>query len=346
MLGLGNSLIHNNRVKRGAVLPSNIVDPVVSGTNTVGSILTTTNGTWSGSTPITYTYQWLRNGSNISGATSSTYTLVTADTSNVVSCRVTATNSVGSKNATSNSLTIYEPQYKSILDYATTQGYTLPSTAQRLKQNTLLSTLKSSGVWNKLDTFANFATDGDINFALIDWKRLSLLTAVNSPSFTANEGFIGNGTSSYIDTNFNPSTQSTNYVTNNASRYMYLFSNGTSQRLDGNSINTNNIRLGTYTTHKINSGSVNMLNSAFTYLNTKGMKSIHRTTSTDVYLYNDSVGENRILLSTGLPNANQWILRLFSVYADAKISMYAMGGSMVTENTAFVNAFNTYLNSL
>lgn len=340
-----SNCIKGNVIK-GGLLPVNSVAPVISGTNTVGSLLTTTNGTWSGSLPITYTYQWLRNGLNISGATSSTYTLVTADTSNVVSCRVTATNSVGSANATSNSLTIYEAEYKAILDYATTNSYALPSTAQRLKQNTLLSSLKTAGVWSKLDTFTNFATDGSSNFALIDWKRLTQYTAVNSPTFTANEGFMGNGTSSYVDTNFNPSTQSTNYVTNNASRYMYLFSGSLGQRIEGNSIDTNNIRLGLYTTHKINSGAVNILNSAFTYTATKEMKSIHRTSSTAVSLYNASVGENRTLLSTGLPNGNQWILRQGAIYVNAKISMYAMGSSMITENTAFVNAFNTYLNSL
>jgi hypothetical protein len=76
------------------------------------------------------------------------------------------------------------------------------------------------------------------------------------------------------------------------------------------------------------------------------MKSIHRTSSTAVSLYNASVGENRTLLSTGLPNANQWILRQGAIYVNAKISMYAMGASMITENTAFVNTFDTYLNSL
>jgi surface protein len=83
----------------------NITLPVISGTNTIGSVLTTTNGTWSGTLPITYTYQWLRNGSNISGATSSTYTLVVADRNANISCQVTATNSLGSANATSNSIT-------------------------------------------------------------------------------------------------------------------------------------------------------------------------------------------------------------------------------------------------
>lgn len=344
IIAIGNYIGRKNGVSKKA--PVNLTLPVISGTNTIGSVLTTTNGTWSGTTPITYTYQWLRNGSIISGATSSTYTLVTADTSSNVTCRVTATNVNGSVNATSNSLTIYESEYKAVLDYATTQGYTLPSTAQILKQNTLLSSLKTDGVWSKLDTFANFATDGDSNFALIDWKKLTQYTAVNSPTFTANEGFMGNGTSSYIDTKFNPSTQGVNYTLINASRYAYVFSGSLTQRFDGNSLESNNMRIGSYTTHKINSGTVNTLNSAFTYSATKGMKSIHRTSSTAITLYNASVGENRTLLSTGLPNANQWILRQGSIYVNTKMSMYAMGASMISENTAFVNAFDTYLNSL
>lgn len=93
----------NNRV--ASVLPINTIAPVISGTVTVGSVLTSTTGTWEGAEPITYTYQWLRNGSNISGATSSTYTLVVADVDSNISCQVTATNSAGSASATSNSIT-------------------------------------------------------------------------------------------------------------------------------------------------------------------------------------------------------------------------------------------------
>jgi len=344
IIAIANYVGRNGGIPKAT--PSNTIAPVVSGTNTVGSLLTTTNGSWSGSLPITYTYQWLRNGSNISGATSSTYTLITADTSTLVSCKVTATNSVGSANATSNSLTIYEAEYKAILDYATTNSYTLPSTAQRLKQNTLLSSLKSAGAWTKLDTFVNFATDGSTSFALIDWKRLTQYTAVNSPTFTANEGFMGNGTSSYIDTNFNPSTHGVNYTLNNASRYMYLFTGTSGQRIDGNSVFSDFIRLGNFTTSSINAGSINTLSSAFNYTATKGMKSIHRTSSTIVNLYNDSVGDSRTQVSTIMPNVNQWILRQGANYSTAKISAYAMGANLITENTAFVNAFDTYLNSL
>jgi hypothetical protein len=59
----------------------------------------------------------------------------------------------------------------------------------------------------KLDTFGVFATDGDSDFALIDWKRLSDYTAINSPTFNINDGYEGNGTSSYINLNFNASTE-------------------------------------------------------------------------------------------------------------------------------------------
>jgi hypothetical protein len=80
--------------------PVNTAAPVISGTAQVGSTLTTTNGTWTGS-PTGYTYQWLRNGANISGATSSSYLLVIADLAATITVIVTATNTAGSDSATS-----------------------------------------------------------------------------------------------------------------------------------------------------------------------------------------------------------------------------------------------------
>ena len=76
----------------GAVAPVNTVAPAITGTAEVGQTLTCSQGTWTGTAPITYAYQWKRNGSNIGGATNSTYVLVTADAGTTVSCTVTATN--------------------------------------------------------------------------------------------------------------------------------------------------------------------------------------------------------------------------------------------------------------
>lgn len=83
--------------------PVNTVAPAVTGTATFGSTLTTTNGTWTGSPPPTFTYQWQRVTTNISGATSSTYVLVAADVGNTIRCVVTATNSIAPSGVTANS---------------------------------------------------------------------------------------------------------------------------------------------------------------------------------------------------------------------------------------------------
>jgi len=81
----------------GAV-PANSVLPAISGTTQSGQTLSTTTGTWSGSP--TYTYQWKRDGANISGATNANYLLTVTDVSTTITVTVTATNGVGSASAT------------------------------------------------------------------------------------------------------------------------------------------------------------------------------------------------------------------------------------------------------
>jgi hypothetical protein len=85
--------------------PVNITAPVISGIPTQGQTLATTNGSWSGSPLPTFTYQWKRAGSAISGATSASYVLALGDVGQVVTCTITATNGTGSASATSNSVT-------------------------------------------------------------------------------------------------------------------------------------------------------------------------------------------------------------------------------------------------
>lgn len=81
--------------------PRNTTAPVVSGNTVTGNVLTTTNGTWTGSP--TYARQWLRGAANI-GTGGLTYALVAADEGAMISCRVTATNAHGNAPATSNAV--------------------------------------------------------------------------------------------------------------------------------------------------------------------------------------------------------------------------------------------------
>jgi len=89
-----------------ATAPVNTVAPVVTGTNFyVGDVLTTTNGTWSGS-PTSFTYQWynVTLGDNIVGATNNTYTLLIADADMEINCKVYGTNAVGTGQGNSNAI--------------------------------------------------------------------------------------------------------------------------------------------------------------------------------------------------------------------------------------------------
>lgn len=70
-----------------------------SGSQSPGDTLTA-SATTTGDSPVTLSYQWRRNGTDISGATSAAYTLVTADAGTTPSVVITATNAFGSDTAT------------------------------------------------------------------------------------------------------------------------------------------------------------------------------------------------------------------------------------------------------
>jgi hypothetical protein len=82
--------------------PTNSVAPVVSGTTTAGSTLTTTNGTWTGS-PL-FTYQWTLDGVNV-GTGVNTYLIPAGAAGRLIICKVTGTNSGGALTVNSNTIT-------------------------------------------------------------------------------------------------------------------------------------------------------------------------------------------------------------------------------------------------
>jgi len=92
----------------GAGTPVNTKEPTISGAPVQGQTLQASPGSWSGASPISFTYQWLRcdtlgnNCVQIGGATASSRKLDSADTGHRLRVRVTASNSAGSTTAQSN----------------------------------------------------------------------------------------------------------------------------------------------------------------------------------------------------------------------------------------------------
>jgi hypothetical protein len=92
---------------RTAVAPKNTAPPTISGKPQVGELLKADNGTWTGTAPITYSYQWRVCGTDggacrdIPGATGNEYSLKAADQGNTIRVVVTAKNADGSDTATS-----------------------------------------------------------------------------------------------------------------------------------------------------------------------------------------------------------------------------------------------------
>lgn len=87
--------------------PANTSLPTISGTAKSGQTLSASSGTWVGTAPITYTYEWQRcatagsSCAQISGATGQTYALSSADVGSTIRVIVTATNSAGQGSAAS-----------------------------------------------------------------------------------------------------------------------------------------------------------------------------------------------------------------------------------------------------
>jgi hypothetical protein len=110
-------LLPSGSSARAQTAPRNTNQPTVSGTTVEGKTLSTTNGSWSGTQPMTFRYRWLRcdtsgggvNGVNcatIPGETRRTYVLSRADVGHRIRSRVIASNASGTASFNSNATAV------------------------------------------------------------------------------------------------------------------------------------------------------------------------------------------------------------------------------------------------
>ena len=105
--GSDRAVSNPTAVVQGSATPRNVQPPTIAGNPIVGATQTADPGTWSGTQPISFTYQWRAcnanggNCSSIADATARTYVARQSDVGRTLRVRVTARNSVGTDAANS-----------------------------------------------------------------------------------------------------------------------------------------------------------------------------------------------------------------------------------------------------
>lgn len=113
---------------------------------------------------------------------------------------------------------------------------TPPDPTRKLLIDSLIVSLKTAGVWPKLDALYLTAA-ADSQAARRNWVADQYnLTAVSSPTFLADRGYTGDGAASDLDTSFNATTAvSPKFTQNSASMALWSrtnLANGAGQSLD------------------------------------------------------------------------------------------------------------------
>lgn len=247
----------------------------------------------------------------------------------------------------------YTTEYQAVYDAMTNK----PTSGIASAQNTMVQSLKTAGLWSKIDVLYIFAQySNGASEALINWKNPGTYNADinNSPTFTSLRGFTGNGSNSYIGTNWNPSTNGVNYTQNSASAFYYARSmqtntasnfgaeSGSNAMVDvsngSSSIHYQSFNNAPYTSNSATFGS----NGFFIYNRAS-------SSSFEIYKNNGVIGGDS-LTSTAVVNREVYVLALndgsVANPSGAEIAVFGCGSSLSSqERTNLQSAIETYMDS-
>ena len=237
--GTSSYVASSNSSICGAV-PVNTVAPTLSpsGSQVTGTVITLGNGTWTGTSPITYEYRWTRDNVVISGETANTYTILAGDDGTVIKGQVRATNAAGVSAyvTTSNQVdavnSAYDADAQAWFDAVEATGLTLTET-QKNAGNAVFVSLKDESLYNKayslyLPLVGGTAAANKFNAVNpLDTDAAFRLTFAGGVTHTS--GITGNGTNGYANTHFNVDAES---ALDSLCIFMYSRTNETGDKYD------------------------------------------------------------------------------------------------------------------
>ncbi len=102
-----------------------------------------------------------------------------------------------------------------------------PSPPRKALLDALIVGLKSDGVWARLDWLSLFAAHGAQPARLNAKNPAQAFSLVAAPTFTADRGYAGNGSSSYLNSGWNPLSNAVHYAQNACHLGVWVNSNPT-----------------------------------------------------------------------------------------------------------------------
>jgi hypothetical protein len=217
-----------------------------------------------------------------------------------------------------------DPDAQAFFDRVTAAGGTLSAT-EKTAIDILVKQMKLDGIWTKMK--AIYPMVGASAAACAQNLKSSSFTGIFNGGWTfASTGVTGNGTSAYMDTNFNPNTSS-----NVNSKHMSYYSRN----------NFINCQIGIFATiydqiFYVAGGYYNILSTnSFTAINTattKGLVIASRTSAVGgctTYVNNSNLG-NDGKTATGNPNGNLWLnaRNAFAGYSNNECAFASIGDGL------------------
>jgi hypothetical protein len=256
----------------------------------------------------------------------------------------------------SGSSVTYSTEYQAILDRWTVLGITLPDATRKAKDDAHIVSLKALGIWALLDIYFVLASH-DSDAATVNWKTPASFqcTKVAAPAFVANQGFTGNGSTSYLNTNWIPGTNGVNFTQNAGS--FGCFVNTTvaeagvdigSQNTSGNNASYVITRSATNTTvTRVNDGaSLSVANTAGgMFLSQRTASNARRTFKNGVSATSDTqVSQSRNLFNFYIGCLNN--AGATANFSTKQISMGFAGATLAGLEDDFYTEWNAYFTSL
>lgn len=242
----------------------------------------------------------------------------------------------------------YDPDALAFFARLTTQ----PTETRKKLYSDLIASLKTAGVWSKLDALYILAA-ADAQAARQNLVANAFnLTAVGSPAFATDRGYTGDGATANLATGFNPSTApSAKYTQDQATLASWVrSSNNGSYCAVGLSASgvTGSIRPNASGNLSVATNNATADTSAV--VGSAGLSAWTRTASNSLKLYkNGALLATKTTASISLPNAAVTLLMLsnFSQFSVDQVAAASIAGPMSdSEHAAFHSALNIYMTAV